>query len=61
MRTALDTFMDTLPLCRSKETSGDDARRSDANPSYRQCLVSALLAHDILGIDVYAEKMLLDS
>jgi hypothetical protein len=54
-------FSKTIRTCRSPETSGDPERRSDKNPSYRQCQATALLAHEILGLSVYVEKLKLAS
>jgi len=48
MQLSVDVFEKTVRNCRSKESSGSPESRSDSNPSYRQCLVTALLAHEIL-------------
>ena len=61
MQLSVDDFARVLPKCRSKETSWDPANRSDKNPSYRQCLATALLANEVLEFDVYAEKWLLEN
>ena len=57
MQLSVDVFEKTVRNCRSKESSGDPESRSDSNPSYRQCLVTALLAHEILWLSVFAEKI----
>ena len=44
----MNDFTQTIKKCWSRETSGDQKKRSETNPSYRQCLVTALLANDIL-------------
>jgi len=61
MNISVDDFKQIIRKCRSKETSGDPEKRSDKNPSYRQCLVTALLANDFLWLDVYAEKVRLEN
>lgn len=45
----------------SRETSGDPEHRSDTNPSYRQCLITALLANEFLKFDIYTEVVHLES
>ena len=57
MQLSVDVFEKTVRNCRSKESSGSPESRSDSNPSYRQCLVTALLAHEILWLSVFAEKI----
>ncbi|MFA7717850.1 MAG: hypothetical protein WC875_03995 [Candidatus Absconditabacterales bacterium] len=61
MDISLQNFSQIIKTCRSKETSGDPERRFDKNPSYRQCQVTALLAHEILGLLVYVEKLTLEN
>jgi len=61
MQISVKDFEQIIPKCRSKETSADPEGRSDLNPSYRQCLITALLANEFLWLDVYAEKVRLDS
>lgn len=48
MNISLQNFEQTIKACRCKETSGDPEKRSDNNPSYRQCLFTALLANELL-------------
>ena len=45
---SVDDFTKAIKKCRSRETSADPENRSDKNPSYRQCLVTALLANEFL-------------
>ena len=52
-------FECTLRKCRCKETSGDPEKRSDKNPSYRQCLFTALLANEVLWLSFCSEKVTL--
>ena len=61
MKISIDAFEKAIKNCRCKETSGDPEYWSDKNPSYRQCLVTALLANEVLGLDAFAEKVTLDS
>ncbi|MCX6823609.1 MAG: hypothetical protein NT085_00575 [candidate division SR1 bacterium] len=61
MKISVKKFEQILPECRSKETSGDMEGWSPENPSHRQCDVTALLSHTLLGYDIYAEKVLLES
>jgi hypothetical protein len=48
MQVSVDDFTRTVKKCWSRETSGDPEYRSEENPSYRQCLVTALLANEVL-------------
>jgi len=61
MKLSVDDFRQTIKKCRSRETSGDSENRSEKNPSYRQCLVTALLANEFLWFDVYAKRGTLES
>lgn len=48
MENSVEKFEQLLPKCRSRETTAEPEGRSDNNPSYRQCLVTALLANEFL-------------
>ena len=48
MHLSIDTFKQIIKHSRSRETSGDPEHWSNTNPSYRQCLVTALLANELL-------------
>ncbi|MFA7298463.1 MAG: hypothetical protein WC010_02340 [Candidatus Absconditabacterales bacterium] len=58
---SVDNFPHIIKKCRSRETSADSEKWSQNNPSYRQCLITALLANEFLGLDIYAEKVRLDN
>lgn len=55
------TIKEILPQCRSRETSSDEAHWSKDNASYRQCLVTAILANELLGWSIHAEKVIVQS
>ncbi len=61
MQLTIDSFTDTIKESRCKESSWDPEARSRDNPSYRQCDVTALLAHALLWLDIYTEKVTLAS
>jgi len=61
MNIDIEKFQDLLTKSRSRETSGDPENWTPQNPSYRQCLVTAILADELLGLCVIREKVLLDS
>jgi len=60
MQLSMNDFAHAIRKCRSKETSGDPERRSDTNPSHRQCLGTALLANQKLWFDIYSEKIVFE-
>ena len=61
MKISVDIFKQIIKHSRSRETSGDPEHWTDNNPSYRQCLVTALLANEFLWLDTHAEKVTLES
>lgn len=48
MTTSENDFIRTIEKCWSRETAMDPKNRSEQNPSYSQCLATALLARDEL-------------
>ena len=60
MHISVDTFTEAIKKSWHRESSGDPELRSDENPSYRQCLVTALLANEFLLLPVFAEKITSD-
>jgi hypothetical protein len=60
MKISVKKFEQLLPKCRSRETTAEPEGRSDNNPSYRQCLVTALLANEFLWLPIYSEKIIFE-
>lgn len=58
MTTSENDFIRTIEKCWSRETAMDPKNRSEQNPSYSQCLATALLARDELWLSVYVEKLI---
>lgn len=48
MKLSTEKFKHIITKCRNKETAMDPNKRSKNNPSYSQCLVTALVARDEL-------------
>ncbi len=59
MNLDIETFQDLLTKSRSKETSVDPENWTPQNPSRGQCLVSSILADEVLGLAVIKEKIVL--
>lgn len=57
MTTLERDFIRTIEKCWSRETAMDPQNRSQQNPSYSQCLATALIARDELWVSVYVEKL----
>lgn len=59
MEISVREFTQIIRKSWNQETSGFPEQWSSQNPSCGQCLVTALLAHEILWLSVYTEKITL--